>query len=109
MKRLLITFLFFASASCSGDLADPTFEDVRISLTRTALTMTVGEWQTLHLEVDPVPASALDIHWSSSDPDIASVDSAGTVTANSPGETTVIAAVGKRFDACTVKVTKTRD
>ncbi len=63
--------------------------------------------ETLQLRADVIPAYAddLSVTWSSSDPDVASVDEGGLVTARAPGSCEITAASANgRADSCAVAV-----
>ncbi len=65
--------------------------------------------ETLHLSADVIPAYADDLHieWSSSNPDIATVDAGGAVTAHGAGECDIIAAgANGKYDICRLTVTE---
>lgn len=59
-----------------------------------SITLTTGEEQTLQLTLQPETAALCDVRWRSSDPDIAMVDSSGTLYGINAGETTIAAYVG---------------
>ena len=74
-----------------------------ITLSETELSMTVGDTETLTATV--TPAGATDtVVWSSDKPGVATVDSAGKVTAVAPGEAIITAKAGEKTATCTVKV-----
>ena len=60
-----------------------------VSLDKTSLTINVGKTSTLTPTVKPSSASIKDVTWSSSDNDVASVNSKGKITAKGPGYTTI--------------------
>lgn len=60
---------------------------------------------TLSATVLPEDADNKSIMWSSSNPEIVSVNGAGSVTALRPGEAVITAKAGKKTDECVVTVT----
>ncbi|MFC0297016.1 VWA domain-containing protein [Geobacillus jurassicus] len=52
-------------------------------------TMNVGETQTIPVTIFPSDATNQTLAWTSSDPNVASVDQNGTVTAHKPGRVTI--------------------
>ena len=79
---------------------------VSVSLDKTALTMKVGEEKALTATVLPENAEDKSVSWSSSAPDVASVDQNGKVTAIKPGTAniTVKTADGGKTAVCAVTV-----
>ena len=76
-----------------------------ISLSPTAITMKVGESQTIIPEVTPQDATDKSVTWSSSNPEVASVDN-GTVSGLKPGSVTITATTtdGGKTAECAVTV-----
>ena len=75
-----------------------------ISLSKSELTLPVGDSDTLTATVTP-EGSTDTVVWSSSKTDVATVDSAtGKVTAVAPGEAIITATAGTKTATCTVKV-----
>lgn len=73
-----------------------------VKLNTQKITISVG--QTYGLKMTGTSAKAT---WKSEDKKIATVSSAGKVTAVSPGKTTIVATVGKKKYSCSVTVEKT--
>lgn len=92
----------------NGNIIDPTpaIEVESISLDPTNITLT-KEKQTAKLNVTVSPSNAENksIEWKSSQPNIASVDSNGIVTANSNGTTTITATAVSGGKQATCQVT----
>jgi uncharacterized protein YjdB len=93
---------------CSAGLA--VLADVAVtgvSLDKDTLNITVGKQETLIATVAPENAPNKNVTWTSSNPAIASVDSAGTITAVSVGSAiiTVMTEDGNLTATCTVNVT----
>lgn len=64
-----------------------------------------GETLILSACVIPAWADDLTVYWSSSDPEVASVDGGGTVTAHRAGECDIVAsAANGKYDACRLTV-----
>lgn len=76
-----------------------------VELDRDTLRLTVGGTEQLTATVSPESASDKSLTWSSSDPDVASVNADGLVTAHMPGEAviTVTSAEGPSAE-CLVRV-----
>ena len=77
-----------------------------VELDRDTLKLTVGGTEQLTATVSPESASEKGVEWSSSAPDVASVDADGLVTAHKPGEAVITVTTGDgNFTAsCTVSV-----
>ena len=76
-----------------------------ISLNKTSANLNVGESLTLTATIQPGNATAKDIYWSSSDPNIASVSASGVVTAKAVGTATITAYASNGLSAsCTITV-----
>lgn len=66
-------------------------------------TLTIGD--TLQLEAAAEPTSeAVELNWSSSSPDVASVDADGVVTAAAPGQAVITVSFGRAVDSLTLTV-----
>ena len=74
-----------------------------ITLTKSELTLTAGDSDTLTATVTP-EGSTDTVVWSSSKPAVATVDATGKVTAVAPGEAIITAKAGTKMATCTVKV-----
>lgn len=61
-----------------------------VTLDKTALSLTVGQTQTLEATVNPADATIKTVVWTSSNPTVASVDQTGKLTALKAGTTTII-------------------
>lgn len=80
------------------------FEDLAVSLSESEKTVSVSDDPfTLIATVTPA-MKAEDPAWSSSDPDVASVDSTGTVTVHKAGKATITATVKDAHASCGVTV-----
>ena len=77
-----------------------------ISLNKSTLTLTVSNDETLTANVTPTDADG-SVTWSSSDTNVATVDSNGKVTAVAAGTATITATAGNKSATCTVTVKKT--
>lgn len=76
-----------------------------ISLNKTATTIYTGSNETLIATV--TPANSTDtVVWTSSNPDVATVDNTGKVTAVAEGSATITATAGTKSATCAVKVEK---
>ena len=76
-----------------------------ISLPRQEISLFQGETWQMELEISPANAFLNDLEWTSSNPDAASVDQNGLVTALSDGETVIEAkASGVKSVSCLIRV-----
>ena len=75
-----------------------------ILLDKETLTITRGKMYRLTATVLPDNADDKTVLWSSSDPEVATVDNDGTVTTHSIGKTNIIAQAGDIMKFCTVTV-----
>lgn len=82
-----------------------------VSLDRSALTLSEGDTSRLTVTVEPTDATNQNVTWTSSAPDVATVDASGNVTAVAEGTATITAATedGGKTATCTVKVEHTHD
>ena len=100
----MILFLSVAMllAGCNKDNAPVAVSEVTLS--RTALTMTVGDTEKLTATVLPEHAGYDGLVWSSNNASVALVDVEGLVTAVSAGNATITATVGGKQATCEVTV-----
>lgn len=86
-------------------VASKTIHVTGISLNPTSITMKVGESQTIVPELTPQDATDKSVTWSSSNPDVASVEN-GTVAGLKPGSVTITATTtdGGKTAECAVTV-----
>lgn len=84
-------------------------EYARISLTNTVYDMYQGNDTVLTYYISPANLSDEAVEWSSSNPEIVSVDETGKITALSPGEATITAMVTKTREKATCVVTVNED
>lgn len=77
-------------------------ESVKLDLTR--LDLSVGETRQLTATVSPYHATDKKVTWTSSEPEVASVNESGLVTAVKAGTTTVSASSGNKKADCIVAV-----
>ena len=77
-----------------------------ISVEPSSLTIAQGSRQPLSVSVQPAGAKYLYVSWSSSDPEVARVNKAGTLTAIKEGSATITAAIGEVTGTCRVTVAK---
>ena len=77
-----------------------------VSLQKNALTLKVGFSETIFVMIRPNDAADKEVAWSSDNPEIASVNNAGYITANAVGECTVTVTShdGGKTDTCLVTV-----
>ena len=76
-----------------------------ISLSKTSLSLTKGQSETLTATVMPENATDKSVTWTSSNASVASVDQNGKVTAVKSGSATITATAGDKSATCSVKVT----
>lgn len=78
----------------------------KVSLNKTAITLTVGQWETLKETVTPDNATNKDVTWKSDKEEVATVEN-GKVTAVAPGEATITVTTKDGNKKATCKVTVT--
>ena len=76
-----------------------------VTLDRTVLALFPGDTTALTATVEPDTATDKTVTWESSDPNVATVDQSGKVTAVAPGTATITATAGGKTATCTVTVT----
>lgn len=92
------------SSSCKITVERPAPEQITITSSGIMSRMTVGEEISLRISVKPATAD-MGVTWSSSDPDIATIDENGTVTAVSAGTVTITAKAAKGDQTATLDIT----
>ncbi len=98
---LLSVLLIF---SCTAPIEDIPVGS--ISLDHPSLELQEGETAQLKATVLPKDATDAQVTWSSSNPEIASVDRNGLVTALTPGFVTITASAGQKTATCQVRVSQ---
>ncbi len=76
-----------------------------VTLDHTVLALFPGDTTALTATVEPDTATDKTVTWESSDPNVATVDQSGKVTAVAPGTATITATAGGKTATCTVTVT----
>ncbi len=76
-----------------------------VTLDHTVLALFPGDTTALTAKVEPDTATDKTVTWESSDPNVATVDQSGKVTAVAPGTATITATAGGKTATCTVTVT----
>ena len=102
-KKILFLSVAMLLAGCDKDNAPVAVSEVTLS--RTALTMIVGDTEKLTATVLPEHAGYDGLVWSSNNTSVALVDVEGLVTAVSAGNATITATVGGIQAICEVTVT----
>ena len=88
-----------------GDGSSGTIDPTSVTLNKTALSLTVGATSTLSATINPTGATG-SVTWSSNNTSVATVSSAGKVTAVAAGTATITARVTSSvYSTCTVTVT----
>ena len=77
-------------------------ESVHLGLTK--ISVPVGKVFDITVTVSPDSATIGTVSWSSSNPDVATVNEQGQITALAPGHTTITVEVGGKSDSCSVEV-----
>lgn len=77
-----------------------------VTLDKTALTMNLFESDKLTATVTPADAEDGEVVWSSTDPEVASVDEDGNVSSLKPGTAVITATAGNHSAKCSVTVNK---
>ena len=101
------TIVGVANASQEWSIKSPVTLVNSVTMSRSSLRIYEGKSYSLSAAVSPADATNKSLYWSSSNPDIASVDQNGKVTGHKPGVCTVFAQAqdgSKVFAACTVRV-----
>ena len=93
------------TASCAVTVVAKTVDVSSVTLSKSELTLTEGESETITATVKPDDATDKTVTWSSSDPEVATVDG-GVVTAVKEGTATITAKAGDKTAACEVTVKK---
>ena len=93
------------TAKCVVTVAPKTIDVVSITLSKTELTLTEGDSETITASVKPDDATDRNVTWSSSDDSIATVED-GIVNAVKEGMATIIAKAGEKTAMCMVMVSK---
>lgn len=93
------------SASCSVVVSKRVIAVTSIELDKTEVTLVEGESITLTATVKPNDATDKTVTWSSSAPDVASING-GKITAVKPGEAAITATSGNKTASCKVVVSK---
>ena len=84
----------------------PVVDVTGIALNKTALSLKVGAAETLTATIAPENATDKTVTWTSSKPEVATVDANGKVTAVVVGEATITAVAGDKTAECKVTVSK---
>ena len=92
------------SQTCGVTVYDQNVTSVKLS--RASVDLTVNDSLGLTAYVDPDDAVNRDVLWTSSDEDVVTVNSSGTVTAMGSGSATILAQAGWRSASCSVTVTQ---
>ena len=101
------TIVGVANASQEWSIKSPVTMVSSVTMSRSSLRIYEGKSYSLSAAVSPADATNKSLYWSSSNPDIASVDQNGKVTGHKPGVCTVFAQAqdgSKVFASCTVRV-----
>ena len=94
------------TATCSITVKAATVSVTGVSLNVTALSMTIGDTQTLTATITPSNATNKSVTWSSSNTSVATVSSSGVVTAKAAGTATITVKTkdGSKTAKCSVTV-----
>ncbi len=82
---------------------DPGQDDVSVTLSQTELTMVIGEERSIYATVENSDEAVV---WSSTNPDVATVES-GKITALNDGEAVIVGTVGEAHGSCHLVVSST--
>lgn len=101
------TFNLVVSSGSGGNPDPSTVSVTGVAISKTTLDLVTGESGQLSATVAPSDASNKNVTWSSSSPDVVSVDQNGKATAVGPGTATITATTvdGKKTATCTITVT----
>lgn len=92
-------------ATCAVTVVKKTIPVSSVTLNKNALALYKGQTETLVATVKPDDATNKTVAWSSTNTDVATVDSNGKVIAVATGSTTISAKAGEKEATCTVTVT----
>jgi len=94
------------AALCSVSVEDPIIYVQSISLNKNSTSLIKGDSESLIAAITPANATNLSVHWASSNPSIATVDSNGLIQAAGPGtaEICVTTSDGNKSASCSVIV-----
>ena len=101
---LLLIVLFACGGGGDGKNEPELIAVEGVTLSQQALTMKVGEQQTLKAQVVPSNATDKTVKWSSSKTSVATVSASGTVMAIADGEAEITAMAGGKKAKCIVTV-----
>lgn len=94
------------TASCTVNVIEPYNVVSNITISHTYHEMEARTNMHLWVDILPTNATCKEIEWRSSDPGIASINSAGTVSAHKPGRVLITAEAGEISAACDIVVTE---
>ena len=95
------------TAQCRVNVIQPVHQVTDVSISSRSLTMEERTNWHLWAEILPTNATTKEVEWRSSNPEIASVNQSGTVSAHKPGKVQITAESGQLSAACDVEVVKT--
>lgn len=111
MKKLFTRFsdilfivLLLVACGTEGEKDEPVINVTGVTLSKSTLSMKVGEEELLTVTVIPANATDKTVRWASSNTTVATVSSSGLVSAKAKGTTTITATVGSQRATCTVTV-----
>ena len=93
------------TATCAVTVAAKVIDVSSVSLSKTELTLTEGDSETITATVKPDDATDKTVTWSTSDAAVATVDG-GKITAVKEGTATITAKAGDKTATCAVTVNK---
>ena len=99
---------FIGSITLSGYVPPPvTIAVTGVTVTPTALPLTVGQTGTITPNITPANATIKDVNWTTTNENVATVSPLGVVTAISPGTASIIVTTvnSSKTASCTVTVT----
>ena len=97
-----------ASASMIVEVSENAVATTGVSLDKTTLDLVIGDTYSLTASVRPENAANKTVTWNSSNPEVASVDESGKVTALKAGSASIEAATADNYTAhCMVSVSET--
>lgn len=105
-SKILVTLTaFFVVIGLTGCKPEDDVSVDKVTLSETSVTLAFGSTKTLTATVTPVDATKKTVTWTSSDNEVATVNSAGLVTAKSKvGSTVITATADGKSATCIVNV-----
>ena len=103
-RRALIVLIAIMTLAITTATVNAASTVTTVNMSKASVTMAIGKYESLKIDCTGSAPKKSDIHWKSSNTNVASVSSNGLVKAKKAGTTTVSAEVNGKTAACTVTV-----